>query len=121
MSAKQTSAIGIGNTLGGCSPGTSNPARTNTITTTNNYTSGVSTACRNIVPLENSLNDELLRPSRPADDILSIQPGQRERRCLDIESEIPSGGGTSHTQSDDNVIDNIDSRFSKYKSLEVAE
>lgn len=75
----------------------------------------MSLACRNIIPLENSLNDELLRPSRPDDDILSIQPGQRER--IDIESEIPSGGGTSHTQSDDNVIENIDSRFSKYKSL----
>ena len=52
---------------------------------------------------------------------MSIQAGQRERRCLDIESEIPSAGGTSHTQSDDNVVDNIVSRFSKYKSLEVAE
>lgn len=121
LSAKQTSAIGICNTSGGCSPCTSNPTRTNTVTTANNYTSGVSSACRNIIPLENSLNDELLRPSRPDDDILSIQPGQREKRCLDLESEILSGGGTSHTQSEDNVFDNIDSRFSKYKSLEGSE
>lgn len=125
LSTRDKSVEGTRNTSGGCSPNvTGIPLRTSTVSNAQVNTLGVNTASRNIIPLENSLNDELLRPlcthETQEEDILSIQPGQKERRCLDTDSDCKSVDRTSHSCSD-NVAENTDSRFSKYKTAEVSE
>lgn len=105
------------NTSGGCN----SPETSRTVSVPNDCTTGASSRA-NIIPLENSLNDEFLGLSRvqnKEDDILSLQPGQREKRCLDLESESEH---SHHSQSECSVfLDKTDSRFSKYKSGEVSE
>lgn len=114
-----TSETVTGNTSGVCNSQVQPPIGL----ALNNCTTGASSMAT-FIPLENSLNDELLRPLRVQntdEDILSLQPGQREKRSIDLESEAQSEH-SQHSQSDcSNIQENTDSRFTKYKSVEKSE
>lgn len=103
------------NTLGGCF----SPVQT----TSQNCTLGAS-SMRNIIPLENSLNDELLRPVRQnvEDDLVSLQPGQNERQSLGLDSQHEDSHSVcSQSECVVETDNNKDSRFIKYKSIQVTE
>ena len=82
------SATVTSNTSGGCN----SPVRPRANSATNNCFLGASSMA-NYIPVENSLNAYPLgrvRQPDSDDDVLSIQPGQRERRALDMDSEEES-------------------------------
>ena len=94
-------------TSGACQP---------TVTRTN--TLGAGNGRRNVISLDNSLNDEQFGSRSPVqrdwpddDDILSLQPGQGESRDLDLDSH-------SNASEQQKIEDDTSDRFLKYKSDE---
>ena len=88
-------------TLGGCS--------TENVSSANICTIGTSSVGRHNIPVDNVVNEEYLRPQQMGieEDILSIQPGQRERNALDLAT---SASGESISQSVSRA-EGVDSRF----------
>ena len=82
-------------------------------------TIGASSVRRNNVPVDTALNDDYLRPQPTGleEDILSIQPGQRERNTLGV-ATLVSGELISESVS---KAEGVDSRFSRYKSKVLLE
>lgn len=127
------------NTSGVCSPSlvstntriVSPSGRLITVSAANNYTLGVSSVSRNSIPIQSSLDEELLNPLRQnqqqteeithtrQDDELSIQPGQLERRDLEVDSSISdSEMAQSQIMTGE---EKLDTRFSRYKSREASD
>ena len=99
-------------TSGGCSTENVLP-----VSSANICTIGTSSVGRHSIPVDNVVNKEYLRPQGLEEDILSIQPGQRERNALDLAT---SASGESISESVSRA-EGIDSRFSRYKSQVLSE
>ena len=81
-------------TSGGCSTENVLP-----VSSANICTIGTSSVGRHNIPVDNAVNEEYLRPQQVGlENILSIQPGPRERNAMDLATSV-SGESISDSVS----------------------